>query len=40
MVFYGTKLFCELLDKYNYKLISKDVSKEADQLSPIVHFTK
>ena len=38
--FYGVDLFCDLLDKYNYKLVSKDVVIEEDKISPIIHFKK
>jgi predicted SAM-dependent methyltransferase len=38
--FYGTQLFCQLLDRYGYKLVSEDVAKDLDQLNPIVHFRK
>ncbi len=38
--FYGIEKFCKLLNKYNYKLISKDVVKKADKLNPIIHFRK
>ena len=38
--FYGLDRFCELLDKYNYKLVSRDVMGELDPLSPTVHFKK
>jgi len=38
--FYGTERFCELLEKYNYTLIDKDVIGGYDRLSPIIHFKK
>ena len=38
--FYGVDRFCSLLNKYHYKIISKDVIGEYDTRSPIVHFKK
>ena len=38
--FYGIERFCFLLNKYHYKIISKDVIGEYDKNSPIVHFKK
>ena len=38
--FYGTDRFCDLLQKYGYTLIDKDVMKEKDPLSPTIHFKK
>ena len=38
--FYGIDRFCALLNKYHYKIISKDVIGEYDTRSPIVHFKK
>ena len=38
--FYGIDRFCTLLNKYHYKIISKDIIGEYDKRSPIVHFKK
>jgi len=38
--FYGIELFCNLLEKYNYEIVSKDVATEIDKLNPIIHFRK
>ena len=38
--FYGSKRFCELLKKYNYKIISNDIIGKYDQRNPIIHFKK
>lgn len=38
--FYGVEKFSELLKKYNYDLISKDVIGPYDPRSPIIHFRK
>ena len=38
--FYGIKRFCELAEKYGYKIIDEDVAKDFDELSPIIHFKK
>jgi cyclopropane fatty-acyl-phospholipid synthase-like methyltransferase len=38
--FYGIDRFCSLLNKYNYKIVSKDVIGKYDIRSPIIHFTK
>jgi hypothetical protein len=37
---YGTNKFCELLSKYGYKLINKDVAVTLCRSSPIVYFEK
>lgn len=38
--FYGTDLFCKLLERHGYTLVSRDVATEADKLNPIIHFRK
>jgi hypothetical protein len=38
--FYNTNRFCDLLQKYNYKLLNKDAIGKYDMNSPIIHFTK
>jgi len=38
--FYGTERFCESLEEFGYKLISKDVAVDTDPNSPIIHFIK
>jgi len=38
--FYGTEKFCELLNKYMYNIVSRDVMGDLDPLSPTIHFIK
>jgi len=37
---YGTERFCDLLKKYNYTLVNKDVIGEYSINCPIIHFRK
>ena len=38
--FYNTEKFCDLLEKYNYTLLNKDVIGKYDAISPIIHFKR
>jgi hypothetical protein len=38
--FYNTDKFCDLVEKYGYTLVNKDVIGEYDINSPIIHFTR
>ena len=38
--FYGTDKFCKALERSGYEVVSRDVTKESCEHSPVIHFRK